>query len=278
MWGEVTPAERLRAVTRRNVAEERLAAEAADALAGFAGEPASLVVACRQVLAHHRAHGALWWVCARILAATDPNAAARDAVRLLDGDRTADRLAATLPLVDVEEVVAVVGWPAAVDEAFVERVDIPVVAVKVEGDDPTFALRHRRSDRGVRVVEPWDPMLTNVVRLLVPARAIGPDAALVPAGSSLVLDEVGIAAQETWLLGGVGRVLPARLFDALLRAAQTDAHDAGVKRDSDDDMPSELVPLDRFDRLVGTRGLERPHDAATRVDCPVVPELLRPLN
>ena len=39
MWGEVTPAERLRAVTRRNVADERLAAEAAGALAGFADEP-----------------------------------------------------------------------------------------------------------------------------------------------------------------------------------------------------------------------------------------------
>ena len=56
MWGDVTPAERLRAVTRRSVDDEHLAAEAADALAGFADEPASLVVACRRVLAHHRTH------------------------------------------------------------------------------------------------------------------------------------------------------------------------------------------------------------------------------
>src|SRR5439155_26689231 len=79
MWGDVTPAERLRAVTRRNVDEERLAIEAADALAAFASEPASLVVACRRVLAHHRSCGPLWWVCARILAAADPSAATRDA-------------------------------------------------------------------------------------------------------------------------------------------------------------------------------------------------------
>jgi len=72
MWGEVTPAERLRAVTRRHTDEERLAVEAADALAGFAHEPASLVVACRRVLAHHRSCSPLWWVCARILAAADP--------------------------------------------------------------------------------------------------------------------------------------------------------------------------------------------------------------
>ncbi|MGH8977086.1 MAG: hypothetical protein ACRDV7_03345, partial [Acidimicrobiia bacterium] len=100
----MTPAERLRAVTRRTVADDALASEAADALVGFASEPASLVVACRRVLAHHPAHGALWWVCARILAAPDPVVAARDAVRMLDADRTANRLAATLPLLEEDQV------------------------------------------------------------------------------------------------------------------------------------------------------------------------------
>src|SRR5947209_7223251 len=107
MWGDVTPAERLRAVTRRHVDDERLAEETADALAGFADEPASLVVACRRVLAYHRTNGALWWVCARLLAAGDAGAAAHDAVRELERDRTADRLGAALPLLDEGEVVAV---------------------------------------------------------------------------------------------------------------------------------------------------------------------------
>ena len=106
MWGEVTPAERLRSVTRRGVDDDRLAAAAADALAGFSDEPASLVVACRRVLAHHRAHGQLWWVCSRILAAADAAAAAHTAVQELEGDRTGDRLGATLPLLDEGEVVA----------------------------------------------------------------------------------------------------------------------------------------------------------------------------
>ena len=119
MWGEVTPAERLRAVTRRHVDEERLAVEAADALAGFAHEPASLVVACRRVLAHHRSCGALWWVCSRILAAADPGLGAHEAMRLRAGDRTADRLGATLPLLDEGQVVAVIGWPEAVDLAMI---------------------------------------------------------------------------------------------------------------------------------------------------------------
>src|SRR5258707_7952691 len=97
MWGDATPAERRRAVTRRGVDEERLAIEAADALEGFASEPASLVVACRRALAHHRSCGPLWWVCARILSAPDPRAGAREASRLLETDRTPDRLPPTPP-------------------------------------------------------------------------------------------------------------------------------------------------------------------------------------
>jgi hypothetical protein len=279
VWGEVTPAERLRAVTRRGIAEDRLAAEAADALAGFAREPASLVVACRRLLAHHRSNGALWWVCARILAAADAGAAARESAQLLDGDCTGDRLAATLPLLDENELVAVIGWPVAADEAFAERLDLPVVAVRTEGADPVRALRSRRRDTAVRVVDPWDALGAAVRIVLAPAVAIGPDRALVPLGTAAALDELVQPATEVWLVGGVGRVLPGRLFDALLRAASTgaaglddlDAHD-------DDELPNELVELERFDRVAGTRGLDRPLDAAARVDCPVVPELLRPLG
>src|SRR6202142_2496305 len=129
MWGEVTPAERLRSVTRRRVDEDRLAIGAADALAGFASEPASLVVACRRVLAHHRSCGPLWWVCARILAAADATMGAHEASRLLEADRTADRLGATLPLLDDDQVVVVVGWPEAVDVALIERGDVNAVAL-----------------------------------------------------------------------------------------------------------------------------------------------------
>jgi hypothetical protein len=263
MWGDVTPAERLRAVTRRNVDDDRLAAEAAGALTGFADEPASLVVACRRVLAHHRTHGALWWVCARILAAAEPAGAARAAERELETDRTGDRLGATLPLLDDGEVVAAIGWPGAVDEALIERFDIDVVAVRVEGVDPTRALRQRRSDHGVRVVDPWDPALGCVARLLVPASAIGPERALVPRGTADALATIGAAATEVWLVGGVGRVLPGRLYEMAAAAAGAD--------------DLEEISLQRFDRVAGPRGVERTADAAARVDCPVPPELLRPL-
>jgi hypothetical protein len=271
MWGEVTPAERLRAVTRRNVDEDRLAIEAADALAGFASEPASLVVACRRVLAHHRASAPLWWVCSRILAAPDARAGADEAVRMLETDRTADRLGATLPLLDDDQVVAVIGWPEAVDLALVERLDLAAVALRVDGVNPAAALRRRVSDGGVRVVDPWDPTLTDVARLLVPATAIGPEQCLVPAGTVDAIDTLGHAVREVWVVGGVGRVLPARLYDVVRRGA-LDA------TSPDDDAPIEELALTRVDCIAGPRGVQRASDAAARSDCPVVPELLRPLD
>ena len=44
------------------------------------------------------------------------------------------------------------------------------------------------------------------------------------------------------------------------------------------DQVTETLHLARVDRVAGPRGVERPVDAAGRVDCPVVPELLRPLD
>jgi hypothetical protein len=265
MWGEVTPAERLRSVTRRNVDDDHLAAAAADALAGFADEPASLVVACRRVLAHHRAHGALWWVCSRILAAADAEAAARTAARELEGDRTGERLGATLPLLDEGEVVAVVGYTATIDDALLERFDVDAVAVRVAGDNPVSSLRRRRSEHAVRVVDGWDPVLEHTSRLVVTATAIGPERALVPVGAGEVIDLVGTGVRELWLVGGVGRVLPARVYDMIVSSLP-------------DDSDFEEISVQRFDRIAGPRGVQRPADATARIDCPVVPELLRPLS
>src|SRR5206468_2825136 len=112
-----------------------------------------------------------------------PADAARTAARELETGRTGERLGATLPLCDEDEVIASIGWPAAVDEAMIERFDLEAVAIRVDGADPTASLRRRRSDHAVRVVDEWDAVLAHVPRLLVPAAAIGPERALVPAGS-----------------------------------------------------------------------------------------------
>ena len=67
-----------------------------------------------------------------------------------------------------------------------------------------------------------------------------------------------------WLVAGVGRVLPERLFDAMLRQLG-DPEDHGL----------ELLDVQRADRIAGPTGLVRPEHLGRLVDCPVAPELLR---
>jgi hypothetical protein len=192
---------------------------------------------------------------------------------MLESDRTADRLGATLPLLDDDQVVAVVGWPEAVDLALIERLDIAAVALRVEGSDPAPALRRRVSERGVRVTDPWNPLLTDVPRFLVAAAAIGPDECLVPAGTTDALDTLGSAVREVWVIGGVGRVLPARLYDVVRRETNAEAADFDSHA-----TPLEALAVERVDCIAGPRGVQRASEAAARSDCPVVPELLRPLD
>ena len=264
----VHPAERLRAVVRSSGDDVALAVEAAAALAAFAEYEGSagLLVACRRILSHHPTCGPLWWTCARALAAPDPAAAAREAAALLDADRTAERLAASLPLVDPDRVVAVVGWPDALDKALAARGDIAVVAVSVAGEDPVPSLRRRRVERNIRVVVAADLALLDVERVLVGAGALGGGRALVPRGSGEVVRAVG-NRPEAWLIGGVGRVLPARLFDAM---------SAAIESGTDGGAPVEALSLDVFDRVVGHKGRAPPPVAAARAACPAPAALLRP--
>lgn len=266
------PAERLRAVVRWSGDDALLAAEAAGALAAFAEQedPAGLVVACRRLLAYHPGNGALWWTCARVLAAPDAASAARESAALLDADRTGERLGATLPLVDPDRVVAVAGRSPALDEALRSRADLAVFAVRARYDDPSDAAAHYRGAGDAftaRAVEPHDLSGMPVALLLVVANALGGGQALVARGVGDALVAAG-NRPEVWLVAGVGVTLPARLAEALRTAS---AASAGLDR------RLESVSLDRFDRVAGPRGLDAPAEAEARADCPVPPELLRPL-
>lgn len=261
------PVERLRSVIRWSGDESALAVEAAGALASLATEPAGLVVACRRVLAHHPGSGPLWWLTARLLGSSDPRAAASEAAALLDGDTTSERLEACLPLLD--EPIAVIGWPAPIARSLSTRPDLARVAVRVAGADPGPALRRRSAhDIEVTAVDPSQLVALRPGLVLLPAAAVGAGRALVPLGTSGALDAAGARA-EVWAVGGVGRALPARLFEAA---------EAAVAAASCDDPPLETLALRQVDRVVGPRGPEHPDDAERAADCPVPPELLRPLT
>ena len=68
-----------------------------------------------------------------------------------------------------------------------------------------------------------------------------------------------------------GGCCPARLYDVVRR-------ETFAPRDFDDELAIEELSIARVDCIAGPRGVQRALDAASRSDCPVVPELLRPLD
>src|SRR5438445_662262 len=67
------PIERLRWVARSPEGDLSLAAaEAADALAAFADDPAGLVIASRRLIERRPAAGPLWWLASRVLCSLEP--------------------------------------------------------------------------------------------------------------------------------------------------------------------------------------------------------------
>jgi hypothetical protein len=253
----VLPFERLRYLARHSGDDRVLALEAADCLADFDGDP-QLVTVCRRLLAHHAVCGPLWWVCARVLAAPDAGTAARECSRLIEGDRTGARLASVLPFPH-DETVAVVGWPDATGAAIVERPDLDAVAIRVTGDR-AMSLRGARRDPGIRVVDQTEAMAVAPSHVLVQARAASATTALVPAGTADLVWALG--STEWWLVVPVGRLLPDRLF-AVLSEQATGAADV------------EPFDVARVSQVAGPAGLDLPARLASRLDCPVAPELLR---
>jgi hypothetical protein len=257
----VQPFERLRHVARSGGDDALLVGEAADCLADFADDPASLVVACRRLLSHHPAAGVLWWLCARVLVAPLPDEAASEAASLVMSDRTADRLGTLLPFPH-DDPVAVMGWPPVAGAALASRPDLDVVAVRVPRDH-RLAARLRRLEHPVRLVDESEAVGISSSHLLVETGAASPSEALVAAGTAALLEATGARA---WLVAGVGRLLPARLFAALRRALP----------DGDDDPDAfEVVAIERFERIAGPTGLQAPDQLSRRVDAPVAPELMR---
>jgi hypothetical protein len=262
----VQPFERLRYLARWSDEDDSaLVSEAADCLAGFADDPAGLVVACRRLLSHHPAAGALWWLCARVLAAPDPAEAAWEAWQLVNDDQTADRLAGLLPFPH-DEPIAVLGWPDLAGAALAERRDLDVIAIRRRSGDDHRRARLARREASIRIVSEVDAAALEPSHLLVEAMATGPTRAVVATGAGDLLDNLAATGTVGWLVAGVGRVLPERLFTAV---------ESELEHDGDEHTQVDFVDVSRFARVAGPSGLAAPDGLLRRVDCPVAPELLR---
>jgi hypothetical protein len=266
----VHPIERLRYVARSSGADQSvLVRETAGALAALGFDAAGLVTACRRILDRHPASGPVWWLAARVLTADDPRAEAWQAADDIEVDRTASELAHALP---EDATVTVLGWPEQVGEALPWRGDVEVLVVDALGEGSGLVRRLRNADVDATDV-PVSGLGAAVASsdvLLLEASAIGPTAFVAVAGSRAA-GAVGLHADvPVWVVGGVGRTLPARVFDAL--TARLDA--AADPWDLDDD----VVPMDVAAAVVGPNGLESVEAALRHVDCPIAPELLKSVD
>ncbi len=260
------PIERLRYVARASGADQAvLVRETAQALAAFRGDPAGLVAACRRIVDRHPTSAPLWWLCARVLTSPDGQREAWDAVDEIEGDPTVAELSFALP---EDATACVVGWPELVGEALPPRGDVEVLAVDSLGEGS--GLVRRLVHGGIDAVDVPPSGLGGAVLssdvLLLEAVAVGPTGFIAVSGSLAAAAVARHAEVPVWLAVGVGRLLPARMWDALASRRATRAADPW-------DLDEEVVPMSLVDQVCGPRGLELPADALRRTDCPVAPEL-----
>jgi hypothetical protein len=267
----VHPIERLRYVARAEGAgPSLLGRESAGALASFGDDPAALVTACRRLVERHPTAGTVWWLAARVLAAGDPVGEAWRAAEEIEDDPTPQVLAAAL--LD-ETSVVVVGWPEQLADALRRRADVEALVVDVGGDGDALVRRLRTA--GVDAATVPDSGVAAAVSeadlVILEATALGPDGFIAPVGSHAAAAVARHADVPVWVVVGVGRVLPGRLWEALVQ-----------RLDGEDDEPwdraEEVVPLDLADLAYGPLGPAPAADAPKRADCPVAPELLKPLG
>jgi hypothetical protein len=263
---DVHPIERLRYVARAgSVPMGPLVRESAGALGAFADDPGALLMACRRLLDRRPASAPLVWLTARMLTGPDPVAEAWDAVELLERDPTAKELEFAIP---TDARVLVIGAPETTGRALANRPDLTVLLVDGFGFGPAFGLD--LDGAGCSVVDVPESGLGSAAAdsdlVILETECMGPHEALAPPGSRAAAATAVEAGIPVWLVGGVGRLLPDRMWDGVLDR---------VDRGDPWDREHELVPLRLVDRVVTPVGPRRPDEAVRSIDCPVAPELFR---
>lgn len=242
-----------------------LVREAAMALASFAHDPVELLTACRQLLERRPTNGPLLWVAARMLTGTDAGTEAWEAVEALERDTTARELAHALP---ADSSVLVIGASEICGEAVLDRPDVEVLVADTVGEG--FGLIRQLDARDHVAVDVPSAGVgaaaADVDLVLLEAEVMHEEAALARSGSLAAAAVAHHRGTPVWLVAGVGRVMPTRMYEWV--ADRSDDIDPW-----DDDI--EAVPVSLVDRIVGPSGLQPVAEIRFRVDCPIAPELFR---
>lgn len=260
----VHPIERLRYVARAgDVAASVLVQESAAALACLGDDPGGLLLSARRLLARHPASGPLWALSARMLAAPD---CAKEGYRFaaaVDDDATPRVLAGAIP---DDSRITVLGWPDQIGEALRRRGDVEVLVIDARGEGSSFARRLQAVDVDAIDVEESGlgaaAARSNLV--VLEASAMGETGFYAVPGSLAAAAVARTFDIPVWVVAGVGRVLPTRLWNAMIaHLPDVDAWGAA----------DEHVPIELIDAVVRPSGLVEVADALAAPDCPPAPEL-----
>lgn len=262
----VHPIERLRYVARAGDAPTApLVREAAVALATFAHDPVELVTACRQLVERRPSSGPLLWVSARMVTGTDPSTEAWEAVEALERDTTVRELAHALT---AESTVLIIGASEQCGEAVMRRPDVEVLVADTVGEGYGLIHHLEANDHAVADVPAagLGSATLEADLVLIEAEMMHEGGALARSGSLAAAAVAAHAGIPVWLVAGVGRVVPTRMFEwAASKSDDVDPWDAVL----------EFVPIDLVDSVVGPSGPQPVAEIRYRIDCPVAPELFR---
>lgn len=261
------PFERLRRAARAGGEDPGLVArQAASALAAIACEPAAVVTACRRLVDRQPTYGPVWWLASRVLAAADPAGEAWRAADELRHDPTPGVLADLLP---DGATVAVLGSPPVAGRALARRGDLRVLVIDARGEGGRML--HDLDEAGAEVDAVAESGLAAAVLaaelVLVEADALGNGGVVATSGSRAAAAVAAHGRIPVWAVAGVGRPLPAELWDAVVARVEESPEPWA--------RPSEVVPADLVDVVVGPGGRETLVEAVARAGCVAVPELTR---
>jgi len=243
-----------------------LVRETALALSAFRDDPAGLVTACRRIVARQPAIGPIWWLCSRVLCAVDPIREAAAAVEEIESDATSRHLA---ELVADSSRLVVLGWQPHVAGALARRGDLSVGVVDVLGEAGSFvdALDHRGVDAWEVPLSGLGAAVASADLFVVETSALATGGVVAVSGARAAAAVARHAGVPVWLVAGVGRVVPGRIWSHLL--GLLDLVDEPWHADD------ELLPLDLVDDVIGPCGRASVAETLRRCDCPIAPELLR---
>lgn len=243
-----------------------LARETGEALASFLGEDANLLIAGKQVLARQPTAAQLVWLVANVLAAPNQRKALWQAVDELEDDNTHRILANELPS---DACVCVIGWPDALSAALRKRRDLRILAVETD----TYAERRIERllddeyDAACVPLEGMGQAVAESTHVIFDVQAVGPGQAIAPQPALAAAAVARHWKVPVWALGGVGVVLPQRMYDGLTRRwHESDPSSLWCRM-------SEELPNGLVDALVMSDGLHVTAERAFPTTCPVVPEL-----